>query len=586
MKALLFSFTLLISIYSLPHANAQMVDLSAESQRQRDALKTEYPPEPWEIQSFTIRHREYQKPIQLSTSNNRPEATANKAQLKNEEKAQLDSIYLPNPVEKIRAENPKHVRFDSQEKDSIPQISKSESINENVLPFTAENDIESTEPIQSKDLNPNQTPIITKALISKPDEAIENEPNESKPVITSLNKNIPSLTSFKARGESSTPIYTFDYDSYLNNQMLIFPGIPSLNKWKKEAAKTPSSYTPETIQEYRNSWRTPLLLEMKDSIQHSWEKMRLNDGGVYLYTAELARQIYPENLDAAKLLTSILMQELGFRVHCVIQQKEISLLVNTRQKLYEVPRLQAQTFESEEWYLWQAGFEKDNSGDIISPRMGEVNALHPIDLNMYQYPNLEKTYIEKIIPYSDPVTKTKDTFSIKLNTNYLKFLGALPQMSPDVYFNATISKEFYETLIPQIKNRVASLRSYEALGWLLRFVQNAFPYRTDETQFGKEKAMFAEEALFYPYTDCEDRSVLFAVLVKEVLNRNVIGLDFPGHMAVGVQTHRKEARGAMLRYNGNIYMACDPSYKRAIPGTLPDNILKHSPVPIDVRKIK
>lgn len=585
MKAPFIGCTLLITLWTLPCANAQMVDLSAESQRQRDALKTEYPPEAWEIQTLTVRHREFKKPIQLGNPADRPEASSKNTQLKKEGNNQLDSIYFNISAKNTRTENPIATQESSQVNDSIPQLTVSELKPENTVLVRKEILAEKTEPIQSIISSSELSPFNSEESKSKPDNAAEVKDTKSKPVITSLNKNIPSLTSFKARNENTAPNNSFDYNSYLNNQMLIFPSMPSLKKWKAEAGKTPGSYTPETIQDYRNTWNTQLLHELKDSIRHSCEKMQLNDAGVYLYTAELSRQIYPENLDAAKLLTGILMQELGFRVHSVIQQKEISLLVNTRQKLYEIPRLQTHNFESEEWYLWQAGFEKDNSGDIISPRMGEVTALQPIDLNIYQYPDLEKAFIEKTIPYYDPVTKTRDTFSVKLNVNYLKFLGALPQMSPDVYFNASISKEFYETLIPQLKTRVASLRSYEALGWMLRFVQNAFPYKTDETQFGKEKAMFAEEALFYPYTDCEDRSVLFAILVKDVLKRNVIGLDFPGHMAVGVQTHRKEARGALLRYNGNIYMACDPSYKRAIPGTLPDNILKQTPVPVGVRKI-
>ncbi len=84
--------------------------------------------------------------------------------------------------------------------------------------------------------------------------------------------------------------------------------------------------------------------------------------------------------------------------------------------------------------------------------------------------------------------------------------------------------------------------------------------------------MFAEEALYYGYTDCEDRSVLFAALVEAVLKRPVVGIHFPGHVATAVLTAQKEARGARVKYLGHTYMICDPSYKHGMPGALPPDL--------------
>ena len=65
-------------------------------------------------------------------------------------------------------------------------------------------------------------------------------------------------------------------------------------------------------------------------------------------------------------------------------------------------------------------------------------------------------------------------------------------------------------------------------------MQTAFAYRTDQDQFSREKWMLPEETLFYPYSDCDDRAVLFAWLVRELLELPVIGIQWPGHMAVAV----------------------------------------------------
>lgn len=48
----------------------------------------------------------------------------------------------------------------------------------------------------------------------------------------------------------------------------------------------------------------------------------------------------------------------------------------------------------------------------------------------------------------------------------------------------------------------------EAAELLLHYLHRAFPYKTDEAQFGIERTLFAEEMYYYPYSDCEDRSIL------------------------------------------------------------------------------
>src|SRR5690606_33485428 len=133
---------------------------------------------------------------------------------------------------------------------------------------------------------------------------------------------------------------------------------------------------------------------------------------------------------------------------------------------------------------------------------------------------------ERSILFQDPVNRTNDTFSVMLNIALLHFMKSLPQMEQKVYFSRELSDKIKQSLIHQLQTRIQGMRPHEALSWLLRFVQYSFPYITDEAQFGKEKVMFTEEALFYGYTDCEDRSVLFASLVQELLKRQVVGIHF------------------------------------------------------------
>jgi hypothetical protein len=93
----------------------------------------------------------------------------------------------------------------------------------------------------------------------------------------------------------------------------------------------------------------------------------------------------------------------------------------------------------------------------------------------------------------------------------------------------------------------------------LNFVQTAFDYQTDGQQFGYERSLFADETFFYPYSDCEDRSILFAVLVRELLGLEVVLLSYPKHIATAVRFN-SEVTGDALIIDNRRFTVCDPTY--------------------------
>ncbi|NJL15075.1 MAG: hypothetical protein HC913_20120 [Microscillaceae bacterium] len=110
----------------------------------------------------------------------------------------------------------------------------------------------------------------------------------------------------------------------------------------------------------------------------------------------------------------------------------------------------------------------------------------------------------------------------------------------------------------------------EALNFLLAMVQFGLAYQTDQEQFGQEKPLTSDETLFYPYADCEDRAILFAWLVRDLLGLPVVGLDYPGHMATAVRLSQP-IKGNYCLYQNAQYWVCDPTYLGAVAGqAMPD----------------
>ena len=111
---------------------------------------------------------------------------------------------------------------------------------------------------------------------------------------------------------------------------------------------------------------------------------------------------------------------------------------------------------------------------------------------------------------------------------------------------------------------------YDAANLLLHYLHRAFPYKTDEAQFGIERTLFAEEMYYYPYSDCEDRSILFARLVKDLLGLDVVLLYYPAHIAAAV-CFKGEVKGDYMQIGAGRYVVCDPTYVGADVGdAMPD----------------
>ena len=114
-------------------------------------------------------------------------------------------------------------------------------------------------------------------------------------------------------------------------------------------------------------------------------------------------------------------------------------------------------------------------------------------------------------------------------------------------------------MYPKLRKLLDGRSELEKAEMLLNWIQTAFEYKTDEEQFGSERSLFADESLYYPYCDCEDRSILLSILVHDLMGLDVVLLHFPGHLATAVKfnTH---VQGDYLDLEDGRYIVCDPTY--------------------------
>ena len=125
-----------------------------------------------------------------------------------------------------------------------------------------------------------------------------------------------------------------------------------------------------------------------------------------------------------------------------------------------------------------------------------------------------------------------------------------------------MASETRNSLISKLTPYLEGKTETDKVAFLLDFVQNKFEYKTDREQFGREKFFFPDELLFYPFSDCEDRSVLFSYLVRWFVGYDVIGLKYSKHMATAV-AFPGEVFGDHIEYNGINFTVCDPTFTNA-----------------------
>jgi hypothetical protein len=173
------------------------------------------------------------------------------------------------------------------------------------------------------------------------------------------------------------------------------------------------------------------------------------------------------------------------------------------------------------------------------------------------------------------------TLDVSYNGALVDYLYAVPPTELSVYFNTPESAPLHRQLEDQLRPLLAGLSQEEAVNLLLAFVQKAFAYEVDNEQFGREHYMFADETVHYPYSDCEDRAVIFARLVRELVGLPVVGVSYPGHVATAVAL--PQVKGRTIRHGNTTYVIADPTYIGASAGMAMPQFAGVEPDVVEIR---
>ncbi|MCD6010264.1 MAG: hypothetical protein K0Q79_126 [Flavipsychrobacter sp.] len=204
-------------------------------------------------------------------------------------------------------------------------------------------------------------------------------------------------------------------------------------------------------------------------------------------------------------------------------------------------------------YGFNVDFEKCSRINVAINIPGAHNGF---SYKLTQVPDFKPdNYYEKSLEFS--YNDVNYHFKIKLNDEVNKMFKNYPVADYHLYFNAPLSRETYNSLIPQLKKNVKGLNVKQGVNYLMHFTRYAFNYAPDKDNFGAEKHLSPEQTLLYDRSDCEDRAALFYCLVKKIYNLPMIVLAFPNHLTIAVKFDKPV--GNQVMYNGVAYSVCEPT---------------------------
>lgn len=301
-------------------------------------------------------------------------------------------------------------------------------------------------------------------------------------------------------------------------------------------------------------------LEMKKS-------MHLDDWPYLQAVKALSESIYGVETNEYAVLLAYILSQSGYKIRLGRSGEKIGVMFASKHKIYHKPYF---TIDDDLFYF----IDKQYSEAEICPAY--FSSEKPLSLWIISSPSLsrhmsEPRYIrsERYPDFNLSVTVDKNLINL-FDTYPTSEIGGDYMSRWAMYASTPMSGVTRNELYPKVSKLISGLSKKEAVERILNWIQTGLIYEYDDKVWGGDRAFFPEETLYYPFCDCEDRSILFARIVKDLLRLDCLLVYYPGHLASAV-CFDSNVSGDYILYGGKRYVVCDPTYIGAKIGcAMPD----------------
>ena len=293
------------------------------------------------------------------------------------------------------------------------------------------------------------------------------------------------------------------------------------------------------------------------------KEYKLCDWAYYKMLQNIAEKACGKGTNEAIFLQGVLLNQSGYQIRFALED-------NT--KLHIMSRMDG--FPYDKGYLTADGKLFFLMDGCKAKNLTVCDAAYPgeqmMSLGIAEQPEFKKNLADKRTVISRFVNVSAD---MQMNKNLMDFYTDYPtsydgkdMMTRWAYYaNTPVTSEVKDKVYPQLKQQIGNAPKLMAANMLLNWVQMGLTYAYDEKVWGHDRAFFAEESLFYPFCDCEDRSILFSHLIRDLLDLDVVLVYYPGHLYTAV-CFNEDVTGDYIMVNGRKFTVADPTYYNANVG--------------------
>lgn len=291
------------------------------------------------------------------------------------------------------------------------------------------------------------------------------------------------------------------------------------------------------------------------------KQLNLSDWAYLQLVDSLAHKVFPDDSNSASLLMAYLYMSSGYKMRLASYENHLYMLYASEHIIYEQNSYVIDGFRyygieelPSRLRICRASFESELPLSLLISG-GQEFAYKPTDvrhITSEKYPEF--------------------SIDVVVNKNLLDFYSTYPTsmvgdnmltrwaMYANTPFDDSVSREIY----PFMKEKIAGLSELEAAEYILNFVQTGFEYEYDDTVWGEDRVFFPDECLYYEYNDCDDRSVLFSRLIRDLLGLDVALVVVPGHILAAVN-FTEEVNGGFAELDGRKFTLCEPTCTNGAP---------------------
>lgn len=271
---------------------------------------------------------------------------------------------------------------------------------------------------------------------------------------------------------------------------------------------------------------------------------------------QLAEDFLGKQTSEAVLLQAFLFNQSGYKVRLGRSEtKRLYIMVASRHQIYDMNSF---TIKGERFYPLHYKEDGLYIYDNTYPKEQQLS------LEVGREQLFADTKVESRTLHSKGEYGVGTTVSF--NKNLIDFYNTYPQSSINndgttkwvFYANTPLSGSVRTKLYPVLQAAIVGKSERDAANVLINFVQTALVYGYDDEIWGGDRPFFVDETLYYPYSDCEDRAILYSRLVRDLLHLETVLLYYPGHLAMAV-CFQKGVGGKSLLVHGKKFTYCEPT---------------------------